>query len=377
MFLSIVIPIYNDEKFLQECLDSCLDQELSRDEYEIICVDDGSTDRTREILQDYAARYSNIQLMLMERHQGGRTVGFRQAKGDFVWFVDHDDVIAPGAVDELLAITKEHPEYDRIAFPYYKFQNSFTDEERRLIKAGQLKGTHGFSDKDYYAWSCILRTSFLRSHDIYPRSKKLPEIGRFWGIKPFDVWGGDHVMMNSCYEAGIRSFLMNGRPFYHYRIHAGQAISDPDPEKAKRRALLRRNIVLYRGHRALVQKQRYLELRETDPAEAEKALEDAVYRLRDMVDFSSHMVEDWAWKDCMRRFREKKVFFSHKPRDYRHSLRDHIRESSRRKLLLPYTVIEYYTFTYSGAWLYYRLNKKKRVKEAERIKKLAQEQQAG
>ena len=379
MFLSFVIPIYNDEKFLAECLDSCLDQKLSRDAYEIICVDDSSTDRTPEILREYAEKYSNIRVFVSQ-HQGGskgRSTGLGEARGDYVWFVDHDDVIAPGAVDELQAIAAEHPDCERIAFPYYKFQNAFSDEERRLLKSGQLKGTHGFSEKDYYVWSCILRISFLRSHNIDPCCPQVVEIGRFWEIKPFFIWGADHVMMNTCYEAGIRTFHFNGRPFYHYRIHPGQAISDTDPEKAKQRALRRRNIVLYRAHRALVQKQRYLELRDTDPNEAEAALEDAIYRLRDMVDFSSHMVEDWAWRDCMRRFREKKVFFSHRPRGYKRSFWTHVRESTRRKLLLPYTFIEYYTFTFWGAWLYYRLNKRKRIKEAERLKRLSQEQQAG
>jgi len=60
MFLSIVIPIYNDEKYIRECLNSCLNQDIPHDDYEIICVDDGSTDRTPEILQKYESQYDNI-----------------------------------------------------------------------------------------------------------------------------------------------------------------------------------------------------------------------------------------------------------------------------------------------------------------------------
>ena len=89
MFLSIVIPIWNDEKYLNECLDSCLNQELPRDEYEIICVDDGSTDRTPEILQDYADKYSNIRVITKQHGSqfgSGRMIGMAAAKGDYLWF---------------------------------------------------------------------------------------------------------------------------------------------------------------------------------------------------------------------------------------------------------------------------------------------------
>ena len=121
MFLSIVIPIYNDEKFLNECLDSCLDQELSKDDYEIICVDDGSTDRTPEILNDYAARYPNIRLIFKQHgheYGYGRNIGLEAAVGEFIWFVDHDDIVAHNALDELKQITENNPDYDRYAFPY-------------------------------------------------------------------------------------------------------------------------------------------------------------------------------------------------------------------------------------------------------------------
>ena len=60
MFLSIVIPIWNDEKYLKECLDSCLNQELSGDGYEIIRAGNGSKVRTPKILRDYAKRNPDI-----------------------------------------------------------------------------------------------------------------------------------------------------------------------------------------------------------------------------------------------------------------------------------------------------------------------------
>ena len=80
MFLSIIIPIYNDEKFLSECLDSCLDQNYPKDDYEIICVDDGSTDRTQEMLKEYENTHSNLHAFLCSHGTLGRTTGIRYAK---------------------------------------------------------------------------------------------------------------------------------------------------------------------------------------------------------------------------------------------------------------------------------------------------------
>ena len=137
MFLSIVIPIWNDEAYLEECLDSCLDQALSKDEYEIVCVDDGSTDRTPEILRDYAARYPNVRIITKPhgtQYGYGRDIGLDAARGEYIWFVDHDDLVAPGAVDDLFEAARTHPDYERIMFPYYQFYHALTEEEKSLLE---------------------------------------------------------------------------------------------------------------------------------------------------------------------------------------------------------------------------------------------------
>ena len=61
--LSIIIPVYNVERYLAECLDSCLEQDIPHDDYEIICVNDGSTDGSAEILERYAREHSNIRII--------------------------------------------------------------------------------------------------------------------------------------------------------------------------------------------------------------------------------------------------------------------------------------------------------------------------
>ena len=91
--ISVIIPIYNVERYIRECLQSVARQSFSA--YEVLMVDDGSTDRSGRIAQEYADRYSRFRLI--HKENGGlssaRNAGLEQAKGMYVCFVDADDYI--------------------------------------------------------------------------------------------------------------------------------------------------------------------------------------------------------------------------------------------------------------------------------------------
>lgn len=101
--LSIVIPAYGVERYLPACLDSALLP--GREDYEIIVVDDGSPDRSGEIAEEYAARHPGL-IRVLHRENGGlgaaRNTGIESARGDWLLFLDSDDTLAPGAVEEML-----------------------------------------------------------------------------------------------------------------------------------------------------------------------------------------------------------------------------------------------------------------------------------
>ena len=101
--LSIIIPVYNTEAYLRRCLDSCLHQDLPMDQYEIIAVNDGSTDRSLEILKDYERQYTNIHVYSQENKRQGaaRNYGLTKASGEYIWFVDADDWIANNCLRKL------------------------------------------------------------------------------------------------------------------------------------------------------------------------------------------------------------------------------------------------------------------------------------
>jgi len=100
--VSIIIPVYNREKYLEECIDSVFAQTYQN--YEIILIDDGSTDSTLEICQNLAQRDNRIRLF-KEKHGGvsnARNKGLDEAKGEYVFFLDSDDVIHPVLLEALV-----------------------------------------------------------------------------------------------------------------------------------------------------------------------------------------------------------------------------------------------------------------------------------
>ena len=100
-FFSIIIPVYNVAPYLRECLDSVLGQTFQ--EWEAICVDDGSTDGSGEILDEYGARDKRFRVVHQDNAgvSAARNRGLEEAKGEWVWFVDGDDVIRRDALAEL------------------------------------------------------------------------------------------------------------------------------------------------------------------------------------------------------------------------------------------------------------------------------------
>ena len=104
MRLSIVIPVYNTGGYLAACINSCLAQNIPSYEYEIILINDGSTDDGMEIIGEYCTKYPNVRAH-SQRNCGlsvARNVGLDMATGDYVWFVDSDDTIRKNCLDSLL-----------------------------------------------------------------------------------------------------------------------------------------------------------------------------------------------------------------------------------------------------------------------------------
>ena len=106
--VSVILPIYNEEKYLAQCLDSICGQTLK--EIEIICVDDGSTDNSTHILKDYAKKDSRITLITQENQFAGaaRNKGMACAVGKYLSFLDADDYYAPEMLEKMVKEAEEN-----------------------------------------------------------------------------------------------------------------------------------------------------------------------------------------------------------------------------------------------------------------------------
>ena len=102
--LSIVVPVYNVDRYLDECMESLVTQDIDSSEYEVICVNDGSTDNSGNILDKYAKRYCNV--IVINKSNGGvstaRNMGIDNAQGKYIWFIDSDDFILKNSLSSML-----------------------------------------------------------------------------------------------------------------------------------------------------------------------------------------------------------------------------------------------------------------------------------
>ncbi len=159
MLISFIVPVYNTELYLEECLDSLLNQDISYDEYEIICVNDGSTDSSSAILHNYASKYHN--LVVIDKENGGvssaRNVGIDVAKGEYIWFFDSDDVLKSKSLLNLKSIITEN-KFDRIRVGMFVFNGDVS----HYIDDKELK-TNSYA-VDAYVCSSLLSRSFIFEH---------------------------------------------------------------------------------------------------------------------------------------------------------------------------------------------------------------------
>jgi len=144
--VSVVIPTYNAEKYLQRCLDSIATQDT--EDYEVLIVNDGSTDGTEKIAEDFTAK--NPRFRIINQENSGVSVarknGVSQASGKYIWFIDSDDFILPGSLAKVVALIKDFPETDTFYAPVMIREEA---NGKEWVKSYALTTTPEQSGKDY------------------------------------------------------------------------------------------------------------------------------------------------------------------------------------------------------------------------------------
>lgn len=127
--LSIVVPAYNVERDLKKCIESCLTQDIPHDAYEIIIVNDGSTDNTLQEATDIATKHKSVSVLNQKNMglSGARNTGLKYVRGKYVWFIDSDDYIKPNVLSNMIRQADDN----NLDCLFFRLQRVFDDERFR------------------------------------------------------------------------------------------------------------------------------------------------------------------------------------------------------------------------------------------------------
>lgn len=178
--LSIIIPFYNVERYIAQCLDSVYHQDIPEEEYEVICVNDGSPDNSRAIVMEYQKTHKNLILIEHDHNKklgAARNTGRSLATGKYIWNVDSDDIIAPNCLGRMLSVC-EQDNLDVLVFnicllrkkngiykatktavipPYHVCTGLQFFNDIKLLEFSHIAGV----------WRQVFRREFLNQNEIY------------------------------------------------------------------------------------------------------------------------------------------------------------------------------------------------------------------
>ena len=225
--VSIVIPAYNVDRYLKQCLDSVARQTV--DAIEVICVDDGSTDGSASIIDAFADKDSRFVAIHQPNGGYGKAVntGLSLAKGSYVGIVESDDFIDESMFEMLFSAARRHGFPDVVKAAYWRVCNPDTPEQQMIPAYYYHRVSHvdepfTLSDDAELLfhhpsiWSAIYRRDFLQARDIRMRE----EPGAAWVDNPF--------LMETLVQANAIVYL--DQPLYYYRefsIGSSSSVKDP------------------------------------------------------------------------------------------------------------------------------------------------------
>lgn len=170
--LSIIVPVYNVEKYLPKCLESLIKQTLK--DIEIICVNDGSMDNSLAILKEFASKDSRIRI-INNQHQGvakTRNTGIEQSTGEYIGFVDSDDYIDIDFFEKLYnSATKSNSDIAIASILKHKnffniYNAKYTKEETAITIQDKIKLCEDKKHFFFYAWNKIYHSGFIKENNI-------------------------------------------------------------------------------------------------------------------------------------------------------------------------------------------------------------------
>lgn len=177
VLLSVIVPLYNSAAWLPKCLDSLLCQDLDDSEYEIVCVDDGSPDQSRDLAASYSAAHSNVKVVSQPNQgtAGARNTGMRHAVGKYLCFVDPDDYVEKNVYGGLVRQMEEE-NLDMLRFNYRIVNEHYQEINKSVMEnlfdySSQLMTGVDFLakrlDVSCYVWAYMFRASIIKDNGIW------------------------------------------------------------------------------------------------------------------------------------------------------------------------------------------------------------------
>lgn len=239
--LSIIIPVYNTERYVEQCLNSCVNQDMPVDDYEIIVVNDGTKDNSLEIVNQVASKHSNIMVVSQENAglSAARNTGLRHAKGKYVWFVDSDDWIETNCLNRLVKRLKDD-NLDGLVHAGIRYSEGVTTlgaevSYPNVVMSGkELLSKHSINCA---AVKTIYRRDFLLQNNL----------SFFEGI-----YHEDHEFTPRAYYFINRIEFVNDHVYYN-RLTPGSITQKPNPKKAFDLITVARNLYAFKQSNSMVQ----------------------------------------------------------------------------------------------------------------------------
>ena len=210
--ITVIIPIYNAELYLERCIDSIVNQSFK--DIELICVNDGSTDNSEQIIKKYQDNHNNI-ILISKKNEGvsaARNIGLEKSNSDYIYFVDADDWLSPDCLESIYnaAISSQA---DIIYFNANIYKNN------TLINYYNLKRLKSIKNKDllfkmmiHAVWNKLYKKDFLLKNDI-----KFPV-----GIKSSE----DNIFNEMCHFHAPKYFILDKKLYNYNEFNLGAITSN-------------------------------------------------------------------------------------------------------------------------------------------------------
>ena len=206
--VSIVVPVYNVERYIEKCVKSIINQDYKN--IEIILVDDGSPDKSGQLLDGLAAQDNRIKVVHQENKgvSAARNAGLRSALGDYVAFVDGDDWIDAGCISYFVGILSQTGADIAVNKNFYRVFGTKSGDAVKVEDAGKVIEWIYSGEVDVAVWNKLYKRDILAKNSVWFNE---------------EIWYGEGMLFNIAYLQFAKSASVGEKAVYHQTFNPDSA----------------------------------------------------------------------------------------------------------------------------------------------------------